>query len=137
VQRLFTSFPDGWPGIGLLILRCSVVPELLGPILPPLFGSGLEPPIIHLSDMFALLVGASLLLGFLTPLAAIVGGIFTLFELPLLVGASSVYRNCETAHVLALALSIATIGPGAYSIDGRIFGRREIIVPPYPPSIEH
>jgi uncharacterized membrane protein YphA (DoxX/SURF4 family) len=134
VQRLFTSFPDGCPGIGLLLLRCSLVTELVGQILQRLFASGPEPAIIHITDMLALLVGASLLLGVLTPLAALAGGIFMLVALPLPASASNFYRDCEIVQVLAFAASIALVGPGAYSIDGRLFGRREIIVPRIPAS---
>jgi hypothetical protein len=28
-----------------------------------------------------------------------------------------------------MALAVALIGPGAYSLDARLFGRREIIIP--------
>jgi uncharacterized membrane protein YphA (DoxX/SURF4 family) len=31
---------------------------------------------------------------------------------------------------LAILLALAVLGPGAYSIDARLFGRREIIIPP-------
>lgn len=46
--------------------------------------------------------------------------------LPAYVGATA------TTHLLITALSIglSLIGPGAYSIDARLFGRREIIIRP-------
>ncbi len=31
---------------------------------------------------------------------------------------------------MILAAVIALLGPGAYSLDARLFGRREIIIPP-------
>jgi uncharacterized membrane protein YphA (DoxX/SURF4 family) len=31
---------------------------------------------------------------------------------------------------LTMLLSVAGIGPGAFSVDARVFGRREIILPP-------
>jgi uncharacterized membrane protein YphA (DoxX/SURF4 family) len=31
---------------------------------------------------------------------------------------------------IAIALALALIGPGGYSVDGRLFGRREIVVGP-------
>jgi hypothetical protein len=28
------------------------------------------------------------------------------------------------------AVALALLGPGAFSLDGRLFGRREIVIPP-------
>jgi guanyl-specific ribonuclease Sa len=33
-----------------------------------------------------------------------------------------------------IAASIAMLGPGAYSVDGYLFGRREIVIPPRGPE---
>jgi len=44
------------------------------------------------------------------------------------------HDNWEIVHVVVFAISVALVGPGAYSIDGRLFGRREIIVPRIPLS---
>jgi uncharacterized membrane protein YphA (DoxX/SURF4 family) len=134
VQRLFTSFPDGWPGIGLVLLRCSLVAELASPILQRLFASGPAPAIVHSIDMLALLVAAALLLGFLTPLAAVTGGICILVGMAPSLSASQVFRDCEMFRVVAVSLSISLVGPGAYAVDCRLFGRREIIVPRIPAS---
>jgi uncharacterized membrane protein YphA (DoxX/SURF4 family) len=111
-----------------------LVLELVAHILPRFCASGAGLAILHITDMCALLVGASLLLGALTPLVAIAGGIFTLVALQLPASASHFCHGCEIAHVLALAVSIALVGPGAYSMDARFFGRREIIVPRLPAS---
>jgi uncharacterized membrane protein YphA (DoxX/SURF4 family) len=32
------------------------------------------------------------------------------------------------------AMGIALLGPGAFSVDGQLFGRREIVIPPRPPK---
>jgi len=32
--------------------------------------------------------------------------------------------------LMVMAAAIALLGPGAYSLDGRLFGRREIVIPP-------
>ena len=134
MQRLFTSFPDGWPGIGLLVLRCVLGAEFAGQILQRLFVSGPEQVTIHLADVLAILVAVSLSLGVFTPLAAIAGGVLSLFAVTLPGSTSHLFRDWEMFRIMAFASSIALIGPGAYSIDGRLFGRREIIVPRLPPS---
>ena len=32
--------------------------------------------------------------------------------------------------LMAMTVAIFLLGPGAYSLDARLFGRREIIIPP-------
>jgi hypothetical protein len=38
------------------------------------------------------------------------------------------------AQTIIVALSIALLGPGAISLDSRLFGRREIIIPDSHPT---
>jgi len=85
----------------------------------------------------ALLVagGVLLLIGFLTPAASIlvaIGGIgLSLSWFPAMV--PSVFGGKSTIWFAAVvAAAIAMLGPGAYSLDARIFGRREVIVPRSP-----
>ena len=33
-------------------------------------------------------------------------------------------------NTIAMAIAIAVLGPGAFSLDSRMFGRREIVIPP-------
>ena len=66
VQRLFSMFPSGVPGIGLLFLRSSVAVGLLleGPFSFPLSGW------IHGA---AIVLSIGLLIGYLTPVASVIG----------------------------------------------------------------
>jgi uncharacterized membrane protein YphA (DoxX/SURF4 family) len=97
-------------------------------------GNALSLKIIGLSSIGVSLV---LVLGFLTP---IIGSIATLCYLvngvELFVSAStSRYANALTALQLAvMSLILVLLGPGAYSLDARLFGRREIIIPDGPRS---
>ena len=119
MQRLFSTFPNSWPGFGLLILR---------------FAAGLSlAAIAHLAGDLAgtasLLarwtvggVAVFIWIGLWTPLAAVAAAaiqilIITLgrrFDLSLLVFAT-------------VSLSLAMLGPGAWSFDARLFGRKRII----------
>lgn len=65
---------------------------------------------------------ACLLVGFMTPAVAIAVTIGTaaltlsgLFQSPL--------------EIIVLSIAVALLGPGAFSLDARMFGRREIFLP--------
>ena len=128
MQRLFTSFPHGWPGIGLLLLRCSLVFELSAQMYQR--QSALDSKLLftHAADAVGLVAGILLFIGLLTPLGAIAGAIASLNLSPMTAGASGFVRQCWVVHLLAFASSVVLVGPGKYSVDGRIFGQREIIV---------
>jgi hypothetical protein len=113
-------FPGGLPGLALLALRASVGCALLidnfdrGPEL-----SG------WLKGVGVLLAGA-LWAGYLTPVVAIV----TLMLHVLIwfyLGFSSLFL---ASIVLVDALVLALLGPGAYSLDSYLFGRRVVVLPP-------
>jgi uncharacterized membrane protein YphA (DoxX/SURF4 family) len=87
----------------------------------------------------AVATGGLLLVGFLTPLAGLVAGIgivgialsWLLPSTPnLLESASSI------AFALAILVAVIVLGPGAFAIDARLFGRREIIIPLSAPESE-
>jgi uncharacterized membrane protein YphA (DoxX/SURF4 family) len=82
---------------------------------------------------FALGAGVLLLIGFLTPiaaavtLAAAVGVGLSFFPL-----CSPNLFDSSLALLFGLTMLVAILGlgPGAFSVDARMFGRREIIIPP-------
>jgi uncharacterized membrane protein YphA (DoxX/SURF4 family) len=86
------------------------------------------------------LVGAALLLaGFLTPLAAAVlaaGAAGAGF--PFLPACTTAIFDSKTSFIFGFTMLVAVIGlgPGAFSVDARIFGRREIIIPPPVSSLQ-
>ena len=85
-----------------------------------------------MAGLLAIASGTSLLLGFLTPVGAAAAGLgcaglaFSWFPPP----APNLIELKLTAFlVIAVASAIVFLGPGAISIDARLFGRREIIIP--------
>jgi putative oxidoreductase len=118
VQRLFSTFANGWPGLGLFIQRLVTGLVLLirgivalnqlpaaGPVVPQIIGA---------------VLGLLVLVGFWTPVA---GSLIVLIEVWIaLAGAGN-----ELSFVLAvLGGTLAMIGPGAWSIDARLFGRKRL-----------
>lgn len=67
-----------------------------------------------------MLAGIALLLGALTPLAALLALLLTVRDV---LGAPCLLQWLLPVHALALVL----IGPGAYSLDARWFGRRLLV----------
>ena len=81
----------------------------------------------------ATLSGALLLSGFLTPVAGVLVGLGTLgIALGWLPAGARNLFDAKLSGVFAAIMSaaIALLGPGAFSVDARLFGRREIIIPP-------
>lgn len=73
------------------------------------------------------------MIGFLTPYAALVAGLcflgIALGWLPSVSWAPNDLRFVAVA-VIVTASAVGLLGPGAFSLDGRLFGRREIVIPP-------
>jgi hypothetical protein len=97
-----------------------------------LIASGSEAAVAFVAGLVAVLSGGLLLIGFLTPVA---GGLVTLGEivmalswLPLL-PANPFEAKLVSVFVAVVSSAIILLGPGALSLDARLFGRREIIIP--------
>jgi uncharacterized membrane protein YphA (DoxX/SURF4 family) len=76
--------------------------------------------------------GVALLVGFLTPVAGVVVALgilsstFSWFRAP----ATNLFETrLTTILIVTMAAAIVLLGPGALSLDSRLFGRREIIIP--------
>ena len=81
----------------------------------------------------ALVGGGLLLIGFLTPVVgALVAGGAVSIALSVFPACTQTLFDSKPALVFALTmlLTLIGLGPGAYSVDARVFGRREIIIPP-------
>lgn len=80
-----------------------------------------------------LLGGIAVIIGFMTPLASllvslcVLGFVFSVIPAPPLASLAALL-------MVATALGIALLGPGAFSVDGHLFGRREIVIPPRSPE---
>jgi putative oxidoreductase len=120
MQRLYSTFPNGLPGAGLLLLRLAAgVPLILSGVATLLAtpqGAGL------LTNFARVVSGALIIAGLWTPYAGVL--------LALVEGWLGFLAGTAEIHLVraALGVGLAALGPGAWSIDARLFGRKRIDV---------
>jgi uncharacterized membrane protein YphA (DoxX/SURF4 family) len=119
MQRLYTTFPNEWPGAGLLLLRLAEGISSVVDGATRALGSGVT--VAALPYAVDILSGLLLIVGFWTP----IGGV-----LQALVEFSSALSGSGYEHIVRgmIGLSLAMLGPGAWSVDARLFGRKRIDV---------
>ena len=131
MRLLFSGFPGGLPGIALLLLR-AVIGVAIVVEGEALIGRPDATPALWLIGLSALASGCMLLIGLLTPLAGVLVG---LDVMGIFLSAPSVSTlvvlDSRTSLIfgLTILLAIMGLGPGRFSVDARLFGQREIIIP--------
>jgi putative oxidoreductase len=111
LPRLFSTFASGWPGAGLLLMRLV---------------AGITLVSRGIVGLRAVSIGAGMLLlaGLWTPIAGVLAAAIELwctFSQP----------ADALTHILLVTLAIALVlvGPGAWSVDARLFGWKRIDIP--------
>jgi putative oxidoreductase len=118
MQRLFSTFPDSAPGAGLLLLRFCAGAQLILERLQHAFNqASWSAQGVGLAQ---LLTGSLLILGWWTPAA---GACAALLGIGL-----ALSDNRWELHIAqaCIALGLLALGPGAWSIDARLYGRKHI-----------
>jgi putative oxidoreductase len=126
VQRLFSGFADGWPGTGLLLLRLLTGAALIHFGIASLSeASQLATVVLQITGVGA---GIFLLIGLWTPVA---GGLATIVKVSIALSRYFSHFGDPWIAIIQAVLGavLAMVGPGAWSIDARLFGRKRIDFP--------
>ena len=116
-------FPQGGPGIGLFLLRIAAAGMFALNVTHRFNFSSNALHWFVVSLIGVLSFG--LLVGFLTPILAIIACVAAITNL--LVADQPI--NVYIIRILTSA-ALFLLGPGAYSVDARLFGLRVTVVPP-------
>ncbi len=133
LQRLYSTFPGGRPGVGLLLLRAAVGFTAAAEDIFYLSRPSNPPSGKWLLGFVLITSGIAVVTGFLTPIAGLLVGLcflgiaFSWFPAP---SWSANDARLVAFGMIITAAAIALLGPGAFSWDGHLFGRREIVIPP-------
>jgi putative oxidoreductase len=116
-------FPAGWPGIALLLLRVAVAMTAIVDVCSP------DPYRWSWLLLVLGLVGLTLAVGIFTP-------VFALFSLIVQFARFALIGDHPIERLVGILIAFALIflGPGAYSVDARRFGRRRLTFPPKKPT---
>lgn len=118
MQRLFSTFAGGPPGAGLLMQRLLVGAALLYCAVASPGGAVAAPQVI------AALAGILLIAGLWTPVAGVVTGCAEAW----VAFSSPAHAGISTA-LAVLGVTLALIGPGEWSVDARLYGRKHYVPP--------
>ena len=130
LQRTFSGFPSGCPGFALLLLRVGVGGA-----------SGLQSALLlaanhhaaasTLAAALAIITSLSLMIGLMTPIAAsllCLGGLTATID-SAVIGYIPLFESwIARFEFIVMSAALICLGPGAFSLDARLYGRREIEV---------
>ena len=118
LQRLYSTFADGWPGAALLLQRVVVAVIIVRSSCIVLTDPHIYPVLPHIVAACAAML---FLVGLWTPFA---GTLIAVVELwAAMTSGSDLWLSILLATTGAAS---AMLGPGAFSLDARLFGRRHL-----------
>jgi len=128
LQRTFSGFPTGYPGLALLLLRLVVggaASWQAWMLITTNHGA-----LIVVASV-AVVTGLALIIGFMTPIASVLlsaGGLLLTVDASTALHLSLFESGLARIEFIVISAALIPLGPGALSLDARLYGRREIEV---------
>jgi uncharacterized membrane protein YphA (DoxX/SURF4 family) len=131
LQRTFSGFPAGYPGLALLLLRLVVGGTASSPAWLLITASHGAVNAGVVVALLAFVTGLALIVGFMTPIASVLlcaGGLLLNLDSSIRGNLPLFESGLARLEFIAIAAALICLGPGALSLDARLYGRREIEV---------
>ena len=131
LQRAFSGFPTGYPGLALLLLRLVAGGAASSQAwLQVTANNGALNSSVAVA-LLAFVTGLALIIGFMTPLASVLlsaGGLLLMVNSSITGHLLLFESGMARLEFIAMSAALISLGPGALSVDARLYGRREIEV---------
>lgn len=140
MQKYYYKFPEGMLGVGFLILRTTagVGTAILGGILVSRLGAIGISQFSYFSHLIlgVLLISGSvfLILGLMLPFASVAAAACLVLAAFIMLTATDPppgkrFGWIALVMLISITITLIFLGPGAYSIDARLYGQRRIYIP--------
>ena len=129
LQRTFPGFPTGYPGLALLFLRLVVggAATLQAWIVVAASHGAVDTSVAV--ALLAAVTGLALIIGLMTPIAGAVlsaGGLLLSVDSNVFGHLLLFESGMARLDFIVMSAALISLGPGALSLDARLYGRREI-----------
>jgi uncharacterized membrane protein YphA (DoxX/SURF4 family) len=131
LQRTFSGFPTGYPGFALLLLRLVVGGAASSQAWMLITANHGAVNISVVIALLALVIGLALIVGLMTPIASVLlsaGGLLLMADSSITGHLLLFESGMARLEFIAMSAALISLGPGALSVDARLYGRREIEV---------
>ena len=129
LQRAFSSFPSGCPGAALLLLRLAVggIASLHASLIMATTQGAASGDLLIAA--LVIIIALALIVGFITPIASAlltIGGMLVMLDPDIARKLPMFEAWTARAEFIVLSAALICLGPGAFSLDARLYGRREV-----------